>query len=112
MFGAALAALVSLPDAARAPPPIPLTTVGDAYGAQGNPLPIGTPIRTFVDGVEYSNASQVLTGAGAFEVATAGNWLIGGSTPEPSSVKHGADIGERVIYAAGDFPRHALRSRR
>ena len=80
-----------------------MTTAGHAYDAVGNPLAVGTPIRTFIDGVDYSNASHVHDGVGSFDVATAGNWVISGTTPEPTPIKHGANLGETVTYAAGDF---------
>ena len=100
---ALLALALAIPGEVRAPPPIPMTTTGHAYDAAGNPLTLGTPIRTFIDGVDYSNASRVLDGVGSFDVATAGNWVISGTTPEPTPIKHGANFGETVTYAASDF---------
>ncbi len=86
---------------ARAPPPIPMTTQGSAFDAAGNPLPAGTLIRTFLDGVDYSNDTVVYNAAGGFSVLTAGNLVLNGTTPEPSPVKTGPDAGEPVVYAAG-----------
>jgi hypothetical protein len=88
---------------ARAPPPIPMTTHGMAFDQSGSPLPIGTPVTTFVDGVVYSSPAAVSDGAGSFAVQTDGNWLINSTTPEPSPTKHGANVGERVMYAAPEF---------
>lgn len=87
----------------RAPPPIPMTTQGDAFDASGTPLPAGTVIRTLVDGVDYSNDTAVSNGQGAFAVATAGNPVLNASTPEPSPEKSGADLGESVLYSTGSF---------
>lgn len=87
----------------RAPPPIPMTTQGSAFDAAGIPLPIGTVIRTLIDGVDYSNDSAVSSAQGAFSVATAGNLVLNATTPEPSPQKVGADLGEPVLYAAGSF---------
>ena len=58
---------------AVAPPPIAMRTQGRAFGPFGQPLPSGTPIRTFVDGVDYSNRSQVQDAIGSFAVLTSGN---------------------------------------
>ena len=78
-----------------------MTTQGTALESAGNPLNAGTPIRTFVDGVDYSNHTEVLDAQGTFAVATAGNLVLNGTTPEPSPVKEGANLGELIVYAAG-----------
>ncbi len=88
---------------ARAPPPIPMTTQGTALDRSGSPFPQGTPIRTLIDGVDYSNGSRVSDALGDYAVATAGNLVINGTTPEPSPVKEGANVGETLLYAASDF---------
>jgi hypothetical protein len=88
---------------ARAPPPIPMTTQGTAFDRSGSPLPIGTPVRALVDGVVYSRPAAISNGAGSFAVQTDGNWLINSTTPEPSPTKHGASVGERVMYTASNF---------
>ncbi len=93
---------------ARGAVPIPMTTQGAAYDASGAPLPAGTPIRTFIDGVDYSNDSAVTGGAGSYSVLTAGNWVLNATTPEPSPTKHGANAGETTFYAASDFTASAL----
>ncbi len=87
----------------RAPPPIPMTTQGDAFDAAGSPLLAGTVIRTLLDGVDYSNDTAVSNAQGAFSVATAGNLAINATTPEPSPMKVGANLGEPILYAAGSF---------
>ncbi|HYM40485.1 MAG TPA: hypothetical protein VEY12_10180 [Thermoplasmata archaeon] len=88
---------------ARGAVPLPMTAEGNAYDRSGSPLPVGTPVRTFIDGVEYSNLSAVQNAAGAYSVLTGGNWVINATTPEPSPTKHGANAGETVLYAASDF---------
>ena len=88
---------------ARAPPPIPMTTQGTALDRAGSPLPQGTPVRTFIDGVDYSNGSSVSDALGDYAVATAGNLVVNATTPEPAPVKEGANLGETVVYAASDF---------
>jgi len=88
---------------ARAPPPVPMTTEGHALDPFGDPLPIGTPVRAFIDGVEYSNASAVFDASGSYEVLTAGNWMLGEGVPETPTIKEGADLSESVLYAAADF---------
>ena len=70
-----------------------MTTQGTAFDGSGSPLPIGTPVSTFVDGVVYSRPAAVSDGAGSFAVQTDGNWLINSTTPEPSPTKHGASVG-------------------
>ena len=87
----------------RAASPIPMTTQGHAYDRSGSPLPQGTPVRTFLDGVEYSNASTVDDAAGSYSVLTQGNLVINATTPEPSPTKHGPNAGETLLYAASDF---------
>ena len=86
---------------ARAPPPIPMTTQGNAYDESGSPLPPGTLIRTFVDGVDYSNDTSVFNAQGGFSVLTNGSLVLNATTPEPSPVKTGASAGEPVVFAAG-----------
>ena len=88
---------------ARAPPPVPMTTQGTALDRAGSSLPLGTPIRTFIDGVDYSNGSSVYDSLGDYSVATAGNLVLNATTPEPSPVKEGANLGETLVYAASDF---------
>ena len=57
----AVGILYAIPVAA--PPPIPMRTQGQAFSEAGTPLPFATPIRAFVDGVDYSNDPRVLNGA-------------------------------------------------
>jgi hypothetical protein len=92
---------VSLPVAA--PPPPPMRTQGRAFDRGGNPLPIGTPIRAFVDGVQYSNASVVRDAAGSYSVLTYGNSKGAGGVSDTPTFQEGANLGDTVIFAAGDF---------
>ncbi len=78
-----------------------MTTQGAAFDDAGNPLPAGTLVRTFLDGVDYSNDTTVSGSAGSFSVLTAGNLVLNATTPEPSPMKTGANRGEPVLYAAG-----------
>ncbi len=107
LLAAFLLTVACAPPFARAPPPIPMTTQGDAYDRSGSPLPAGTLIRTFLDGVDYSNDTSVFNGAGGFTVATEGNLMLNATTPEPSPAKWGADAGELLVYAAGTFDTQA-----
>ncbi len=80
-----------------------MLTAGRAFDRSGAPLPAGTPIRTFVDGVDYSNGSRVQDALGYFSVLTSGNFMTNESASETPTVKEGADLGDSVIYAATDF---------
>ena len=97
----ALLAAASLPMAARAPPPIPMVVEGHALDGSSAPLPVGTPIRTLLDGVDYSNGSAVQDASGFFSLMIAGNWMLNANTPETPTIKEGPDLGETVFFAAG-----------
>jgi hypothetical protein len=86
-----------------APPPIPMRTEGHAFAASGRPFPQGTPIRTFVDGVDYSDAPQVLDGTGSYVVLTEGNSKTGLNASDTPGLLEGPNLGDVVIYTAGDF---------
>ncbi|MFA5897448.1 MAG: hypothetical protein WC985_11210, partial [Thermoplasmata archaeon] len=93
---------VFLPMVARAPPPIPMVVQGHAYDGASAPLPIGTPIRAFLDGVDYSNNSQVQDTAGSYSVMIAGNWMLSQTTSETPTIKEGPNFGETVQFVAGN----------
>lgn len=95
--------VVSLAPPVAAPPPIPMRTDGLAFDRTGNPLAIGTPIRTFVDGVDYSNLSTVHAGTGSFSVLTVGNSKSAGDLSDTPEVLEGPNLADEVIFAAGDF---------
>lgn len=96
--------LSTLPVAA--PPPIPMRTDGRAFDRTAAALPLGTPIRTFVDGVDYSNGTGVRDGVGSFGVITVGNSKTNPNVSDTPTVQEGANLGDRVIFAAGDFIVH------
>ncbi len=80
-----------------------MRTQGNAFDRSSNPLPLATPIRTFVDGVDYSNGAAVRTGQGSFVVLTVGNSMSAADVSDTPDVQEGANIGDDVIFAAGDF---------
>ena len=86
-----------------APPPIPMRTQGQAFDSGGAPLPVATPIRAFIDGVDYSNDPQVQNGAGTYSILTSGNSKDNANVSDTPTVQEGANLGDPVIYAAGDF---------
>ena len=100
LFGILLVLLASL---AVAPPPIAMRTQGRALDQSGSPLPSGTPIRTLVDGVDYSNLSSVRDAIGSFAVLTFGNSKNNANLSDTPTVQEGANLGDPLIYAAGDF---------
>jgi hypothetical protein len=87
----------------EAPPPIAMRTQGQAFDQFGSPLPSGTPIRTFVDGVEYSDQAQVQDGIGSFVVLTSGNSKTNPNVSDTPDILEGPNSGDIVILAAGDF---------
>jgi len=93
--------LLAIPVAA--PPPIPMRVQGQAFDRAGTPLPIATPIRAFIDGVDYSNDPQVQDGVGTYAILTAGNSKDNANVSDTPSVQEGANLGDLVIYAAGNF---------
>src|SRR2546422_8658750 len=99
IFAAAI--LYAVPVAA--PPPIPMRTQGHAFDQAGAPLPFATPIRAFVDGVDYSNDPRVLDGAGSYAILIAGNSKDNANVSDTPTVEEGANLGDPVIYTAGDF---------
>jgi len=98
-----LCAILILAEPIVAPPPIPMRTEGHALDATGAPLPSGSPIHTFVDGVDYSNASRVQDAAGSFVVLTAGNSKTNANVSDTPTRQEGANLGDVVIYASGVF---------
>ena len=90
-------------------PPIPMRTQGHALDQGGSPLSIGTPIRTFVDGVNYTggrfpgDTMAVQDGTGSFAVLTAGNSKTNANASDTPAVQEGANLGDTILYAAGDF---------
>jgi len=91
------------PLAVVAPPPIAMRTQGHALDQSSSPLPLDTSIRTFVDGVDYSNGSRVQDGAGSFAVLTSGNSKTPANLSDTPSIQEGANLGDQLIYSASDF---------
>src|SRR2546422_2519879 len=97
----AAALLSAIPVAA--PPPIPMRVQGQAFDRAGTALPVATPIRAFIDGVDYSNDPQVQGGMGNYAILTAGNSKDNANVSDTQTIQEGANLGDSVIYAAGDF---------
>ena len=103
-----LVAVLILAIPSEAAPPIPMRTQGRAFDQSGSPLPSGTPIRTFVDGVDYSNEPQVQDGVGSFLVLTEGNSKTNPNVSDTPDRLEGPNSGDLLIYAAGDFTTFTL----
>lgn len=97
-----LVVLLSIPPA-MAPPPVPMRVEGRALDATSVPLPVGTPIRAFIDGVDYSDEPAVRDALGSFTVLVVGDWVTDQGASETSTIKEGAAVGDEVLFAAGDF---------
>jgi len=95
----AVAAVMPL---ARAPPLPPYEPFGTASDEAGVPLPIGTALSAFIDGVEYSNASTVFAADGSYAMSVAGNSFAGAVSDTPT-IKEGGNPGDPVVLVAGDF---------
>src|SRR2546430_16570368 len=102
LFGLVLVITI-VPMAVVAPPPIAMRTQGRALDQSGSPLPIGTPIHTFLDGVDYSNGSRVQDTVGSFAVLTAGNSKTNSNASDTPPVQEGANLRDPLTYASGDF---------
>ena len=101
VFGVLVAAALLAPGV-RAPPLPPYEGFGHALDAADGPLPVGTGIRAFVDGVPYSNASMVTAADGSYAMAVLGN-SYAGSVLDTPEIKEGGDPGDLVVFATGDF---------
>ena len=100
-----LLALVIFASAAppvRAPPLPPFEAFGFAQDDAGVALPANNPIRTFIDGVDYSNLTATYRVDGAYAVQVAGNYYVGGTSETPS-IKEGGDPGNNVMFVHGDL---------
>src|SRR5437870_11947003 len=103
LTGGIFAAGIRYAGPVAAPPPIPMRTQGQAFSEGGTPLPFATPIRAFVDGVDYSNDPRVLNGAGSYAILILGNSKDNANVSDTPTVQEGANLGDPVIYAAGDL---------
>src|SRR5437899_12797533 len=92
IFAAAI--LYAIPVAA--PPPIPMRSQGHALSEGGTPLPFATPIRAFVDGVDYSNDPRLLHGARSYAILIAGHSKDNANVSDPPTAQEPAHLGHPV----------------
>lgn len=89
---------------ASAAPPQPYNLYGLARQSDGaTPLAQGTRITGFIDGVDYSNGTSVYTAGGNYDVDVFGDWVTGFGDPNTPEVKEGGNVGDEIMYVAGDF---------
>ena len=98
----ATAILISSAPDVRAPPLVPFDAFGLARDDTGTPLPVNSPIRTFIDGVDYSNLTVTSRADGSYSLQVVGNWYVG-PTSETPSIKEGGDAGNSIMFAHGDL---------
>ncbi|TLZ71360.1 MAG: hypothetical protein E6K10_05330 [Methanobacteriota archaeon] len=94
--------LATLLPAARAPPLVPYEAWGLAKNSAGASLGVNQPIRTFIDGVDYSNLTSTYRADGSYQTQIAGNWYIGPSSETPM-LKEGGDPNDPVMFAHADM---------
>jgi len=85
--------------------PEPYELYGVANQETGEVLPNGSPIRTFIDGVDYSNKTSVFSrpgySDGFFDVDTNGNmWTTKSQTPW---IREGGEENDPIMYTWGDM---------
>jgi len=87
--------------------PEPYELNGVAKLDTGVVLDDGSPIRSFVDGVDYSNKTSVFSRPGNtdgyFDIDTYGNHRTNATDPGTPWIKEGADDNEPIMYTWGDF---------
>jgi hypothetical protein len=87
--------------------PEPYELYGVAKLDTGVVLDDGSPIRSFVDGVDYSNKTSVFSRPGNtdgyFDIDTYGNYRTNATDPGTPWIKEGADDNEPIMYSWGDF---------
>ncbi len=87
--------------------PEPYELYGTAHDEVGVVLLDGEPIRTFIDGVEYSNKTSVYSRPGYFDgyfdVDTYGNYRSNRTVPGTPWIKEGGDEGDDIMYSWGDM---------
>ncbi len=87
-----------------AAPPEPHNFYGMARESDGTtPIAFGTRITAFIDGVDYSNGTAVDDAGGHYDVDVAGNWVTQTGQPNTPEVKEGGDVGDPVMFVAGDM---------
>src|SRR2546422_1761087 len=99
--------LIPLLQGVKAPPLVPYETWGVAQDTGGASLGVNQPIRTFIDGVDYSNLTGTYRADGSYQTQILGNWYIG-ATSETPTIKEGGDPGDPVMFAHGDMTTSGL----
>src|SRR2546422_10945382 len=99
----AVASILLIPflQSARAPPLVPYEAWGVALNASSTSIGINQPIRTFIDGVDYSNLTSTYRADGSYQTQIAGNFYIG-STSETPAGKEGGDPAAPVRFSPSD----------
>ena len=91
----------------RAMIPEPYELYGVAKHDTGVVLDDGSPIRSLIDGVDYSNKTSVFSRPGNtdgyFDIDTYGNWTTNGTISDTPWIKEGGYTGEPIMYSWGDF---------
>ena len=105
----AVASILLIPflQSARAPPLVPYEAWGVALNASSTSIGINQPIRTFIDGVDYSNLTSTYRADGSYQTQIAGNFYIG-STSETPAVKEGGDPSDPVMFTHNDMTTSGL----
>src|SRR2546422_5067828 len=100
----AVASILLIPflQSARAPPLVPYEAWGVALNASSTSIGINQPIRTFIDGVDYSNLTSTYRADGSYQTQIAGNWYIGANSETPM-LKEGGDPNDPIMFAHGDM---------
>ena len=99
--------VIPLLQGVKAPPLVPYETWGVAQDTGGASLGVNQPIRTFIDGVDYSNLTGTYRADGSYQTQILGNWYIG-ATSETPTIKEGGDPGDPVMFAHGDMTTSGL----
>jgi len=92
--------------------PEPYELYGVAKQESGAVLTDGSPIRTFVDGAEFSNKTSVFSRPantdGYFDVDTFGNYMTNLTDRGTPEVKEGANVGENIMYTWGEMSNNTM----
>ena len=94
--------LLPLLPTGRAPPLVPYEAWGLARNSSSSSIGLNQPIRTFIDGVDYSNFTSTYRADGSYQVQIAGNWYIG-ATSETPTLKEGGDPNDPVMFVHADM---------
>jgi hypothetical protein len=96
------AMIVPLIPSGRAPPLVPYEAWGLARNSAGASIGLNQPIRTFIDGVDYSNLTATYRADGSYQVQVAGNWYIGAASETPA-LKEGGDPNDPIMFSHADM---------